>query len=354
MAKTTGTYDVSALFAATTQSVADFGAENIALTLAADNGNFTAQVNNALDEVSESTTERQIAVGTSIGGDMMEQGEYGQGPTQRDQPGYLVGVPLRRFQFPIGWTTQWRKNAMAADFAVKNAAAQGADLRRIRYQLQKAIFTPTNYTFKDRLVDNINLSVKAFINADSTGIPNGPNGETFDGTTHTHYDGSATLTVAALTALIQDVIEHRNGAKIRVVFNVVDAGTVGALTGFVPNQMPYLSQFATSASVAANPRLDISRTDNRQIGWFGAAEIWTKPWGVANYAVAYDVDAPQKPLARRVEKNDLGFHIAGEIESEPLHANFAEHFYGLSAWNRFALAVLRFNNGTYAAPTLTY
>lgn len=353
MAKQTGTYDIGSLFAAVNQSVAQYGQERIVETIQQDNANFSAQVTDALSDISADTKQQQVAIGTSIGGDMMEQDEYGQGPTQRDQPGYLIGIPLRRFQFPIGWTTQWRKNAMAADFAVKNAAAQGADLRRTRYQMQRAIYNPTNYTFVDRLVNKVSLSVKAFINADSTAIPNGPNGEVFDGTTHTHYDANATLTATVAAAQIQDVLEHRNGATVRVAINTADAAAYSALTGFIPLQVPVVT-INQAANQIASPRLDITKTDNRQIGWFSGAEIWTKPWAVANYSVAYDTSAPNKPLARRVETTDLGLHIAAEINSEPLHANFAEHFYGFGAWNRFALHVLRFNNGTYAAPTLTY
>jgi hypothetical protein len=282
----------------------------------------------------------------------MEVDEHGQGPTQKDVPGYFIGVPLKRIQFPVGWTAQWLKYAKAADLAIRNGIAQGAHQRRARYEIQKAIFTPTNYTFSDHLVDKATLSVKALINADSTAMANGPNGETFDGATHTHYDAIAALTPAAMTALINDVVEHRNGAVVRVYVNVADATTVSALTGFVPLQVPYVS--LNTAANQATDRLDITKADNRQIGWFGVAEVWTKPWVPAFYAVAIDIAAPQKPLLRRVEPNDRGVHIAAEIESHPLHAQFSEWFYGFGIWNRTAIAVLKFNNATYAAPTLSY
>lgn len=353
MAPRTGTYDVASLLAANNQSAADFGIDNIATVLSADNQNFSAQVTGALGDIAETSSDRQRAVGTSIGGDMMEVDEFGQGPTQKDMPSYLLGFPLRKFQFPIGWTKQWEKNATPADFAIKNAAAQGADLRRTRYEIQRAIFTPTNSTFIDHLIDKASLAVKAFINADSTAIPNGPNGEVFDGSTHTHYDGSATLTAAAITAQIQDLVEHRNNAKVRIYINTADVAAFSALTGFVPLQVPYVTINA-NANQVDNPRLDIGLVDNRQIGWFGAAEVWTKPWAVANYSIGADVAAPQKPLVRRVERADRGLHIAGEVDVHPLRAQYVEHFYGFGAWNRFAMHVLRFNNATYAAPTLTY
>lgn len=352
MTQKTGTYDIASLQAATNTSAVAFGFDNIAEIIAADNAAFSAVVEDMLAELAMTTKDRLRLVGSSLGGNAMEVDEYGQGPTQKDVPAYFVGIPLKRITFPIGWTTQWLKNAKASDLAVRNGAAQGAHLRRARYELQKAIFTPTNATFLDHLVDKASLAVKAFINADSSAMSNGPNGETFDGSTHTHYDGSATLTAAAITALISDVVEHRNGARVRVYINTTNATAFAALTGFTSLSQPYLT-LATSSDRVEAPRQS-PNADNRQIGFFGVAEVWTKPWIPANYAVAVDVDAPQKPLLRRVEENDRGLHVAAEIESYPLHANFAEWFYGFGAWNRTALAVLKFDNATYSAPTLTY
>lgn len=352
MPQKTGTFDIGSLQAATLTSAVEFGFDNIAAIIAEDNRNFSQIVDEMLADIAVTSTDRLRAVGSSLGGNAMEVDEYGQGPTQKDVPGYFVGFPLKRITFPIGWTAQWLKHAKASDLAVRNGIAQGAHLRRIRYELQKAIFTPTNSTFIDHLVDKATLSVKAFINADSSAMANGPNGETFDGATHTHYDGSATLTAAALTALINDVVEHRNGAVIRLNINVADAAAVAALSGFVPLQVPYVS--LNTAANQAVERLDITKADNRQTGWFGVAEVWTKPWVPANYAVAVDVAAPQKPLVKRVEANDRGIHIAAEIESHPLYANFSEWFYGFGAWNRLAVAVLKFNNATYSAPSLSY
>lgn len=349
----TGTFDIASLQAATNVTAVEYGYENIAEIIAADNRAFSDVVDDMLSDLVVTSTERLRTVGSSLGGNAVEVDEYGQGPTQKDVPGYFVGFPLKRIQFPIGWTAQWLKHAKAADLAVRNGIAQGAHLRRKRYELQRAVFTPTNSTFLDHLgPDKASLPVKAFINADSTAMANGPNGETFDGATHTHYEGSATLTPAAVTALINDVVEHRNGARVRVYINVANSAAFQALTGFVPLQVPYVN--INTAANQATERIDITKADNRQIGWFGVAEVWTKPWVPANYAVAADVDAPQKPLVRRVEENDRGVHIAAEIESHPLHANFSEWFYGFGAWNRTALAVLKFDNATYSAPTLSY
>jgi hypothetical protein len=354
MAPKTGTLDIGSLIAANNQSLASYGTANIAMVLEADNAAFNAQVDSFLSDFTTKTEDRQVLAGSSIGGDMMELGEYSRQPTQKDLPGYLVGVPLRKFGFATGWTQDWLDNATPADLAIKQQAAQGADLRRTRYQIQSAIFNPINTTFADFLVDRVPLPVKAFVNADGAPIQNGPNGETFDGTTHTHYSANATLTAAAVQAAVANVAEHRIGVKLRIFLNQADAAAFSLLAGFTPINYPYLGQIALSSSAALAPRLNDGQLDNRQIGFFNAAEVWTKPWIPQNYLIVIDTAAPIKPLARRVRKNDRGLYIAAELDTHPLHAQYIQRYQGFSSWNRLALAVLRFNSGSYAAPALTY
>jgi hypothetical protein len=354
MASKTGTFDIGALLAANNQSLASYGIRDVAEILQRDNDAYNAQVNDALSDLATTTDEQQVLVGSSIGGNMQELDEYSRMPTQRDLPGYLVGVPLRKFGFATGWTQDYLDNATPADLAIKQQAAQGADLRRTRYEIFKAVFTPTNSTFIDAFVGNVPLPVKAFINADSSPIQNGPNGEVFDGTSHTHYGASATLTAAAVQTTIGNVAEHRTGVTLRIYINQADAAAFALLAGFTPLNFDYLNQIALSSSAVTGLRIDKTKTDNRQIGFFNAAEVWTKPWVPANYLVVADVAAPIKPLARRVRKNDRGLYIAAQLDTHPLHAQYIQRYQGFSAWNRLALAVLRFNNASYAAPTLTY
>lgn len=355
MSQKTGTFDVGSLFASklTIGTPGGYNIEQVAQGMIQDNQNYNAVVGSMLSDLAETTEEYIRPVGGSGGGDMLKVDEYSRGPTQKDVPGYFAGFPLYKHQYPVGWTQQWEKNATPADFAAKQAQAQGADLRMLRYEMQLAIFTPTNSTVTDSLVNTaVSLPVKAFINADSTAMQNGPNGEVFDGTTHTHYDGSATLTAAAVQAAINDVVEHRAGARVIVAINQADAAAYQALTGFISLQVPYVTINA-NANQVASPRLDIGRLDNRQIGWFGAAEVWTKPWVPQNYQVTYDVAAPNKPLVRRVEAGNRGLFIAATVDAHPLRAQYYENFYGFGAWNRVALHVLKWNNATYSAPSLS-
>jgi hypothetical protein len=352
MTQKTGTLDINSLLAATNLTAVSYGIDTIAEVLAADNANYNVIVDGMMSDLAVVTTDRQRLQGSSVGGDSQEVDEFSRPPTQKDLPGYFIGFPLRKFIYAVGFTRQFEKKATPADYAIQQQAKQGADFRRLIYELKKAIFTPTNYTFVDLNVDKAQLAVKAFINADSSAIQNGPNGEVFNGATHTHYDGSATLTAAALTAAINDVVEHGFGGGVKVFINAADEVAVRALTGFTGYLDPRVTINA-NANQAAGQRLDITRLDNRAIGIFGAAEIWVKPWAIANYAVVSDTSNPRKPLVMRRDADNQGLHLEATIETFPLRAEYYENQFGLGVWNRLNGLVLQFNNASYTLPTLT-
>jgi hypothetical protein len=126
MAPKTGTFDISSRWAfAGEQSVACVVRHRQHRSiLAADNEAYNAQVDDFLSDFTTTTTDRQVLAGSSIGGNMVELDEYGRPPTQKDIPGYLVGVPLRKFGFATGWTQDYLDNATPADLAIKQQAAQ--------------------------------------------------------------------------------------------------------------------------------------------------------------------------------------------------------------------------------------
>lgn len=350
----TGTYDISTLLAARFASAARYGLDTIAQIIQNDIDVHNRIVGDMMGELADITADRQRISGSSLSGTMVEVDEFGRGPTQRDLPGSTVGFPLRKYQFPIGWTQTWLRNHTPADMAIATGAAEKAHLRRIRAEIQRAIYTPTNYSFQDYLVDNIAFPVKALLNADSTPIPEGPNGEVFVAATHTHYTGTATLTTAGATALVNNVIEHGFGGQVRIVINAADDAAWRALTGFSAYLDPRLS-IGYPQTFTPGQRLDITRLDNRAIGIYGAAEVWVKPWGIANYAFAYDVTATAKPLVMRQREDAQmqGLRIAAEIETYPLYAQYMEVEFGIGVWARSNGAVYQYNNATYTAPTIT-
>lgn len=347
-----GTLSTLDTLAAIRQSVVEYGEDrawdSISVALAAHN----AQVNEMLGDLVERTTDVRRSYGAGDTKTMQEFDQWGQGDAQKVTAGVNVDFPLRRFGDSLQWTAQWMRSNTTAQLAAEVAAIMDADRRNFQTQVKRALFTPTNATFVDKLgyPANVSLSVRALVNADSTGIPVGPNGEAFNAATHTHYLATASLVAANLAALILTIQEHYNTGVPVVTISATDEAAVRALTGFVPAVDPRLIQ-ATSVT-RPETGLDLANLYNRFIGYFGAAEIWVKPWAIAGYLVAYMRGQPP-PLAMRVPTfaglDEL--QLMAEDERHPLRARSYERQFGIGVWNRTAAAVLYTGAGTYAAPT---
>lgn len=351
----TGTLDITALKSYRFQTVAEFGEDTAAKVLQADLAVHNELVNDLVSNFALPTTDLQKRAGVSVaGGVMYEVDEYGRGPAQRDFGGQTVGFPLRKFQIALGWTANFMRVKTPGDLADQQIGIEQAHLRRIQFEFKRALLTPTNYTFRDHLVDGVDLAVKALYNADSSSIPNGPNGETFNGATHTHYLFNNGLATAAVDALINTVIEHGFGGKIVIFINSANETAFRALTGFTPFVDARFVQ--GTANTHVERAVDITRLDNRAIGYYGAAEIWVKPWMIANYCFCFDISSELKPLCfrERTGSSMRGLQIVSEIPIYPLYSKHMEAEFGLGVWNRGNGAVLYFAGGAvaYVAPTL--
>src|SRR5207253_164833 len=138
------------------------------------------QVNEALSLFVEITQERARAVGGMSQMEMDEVDEYGLADAQRARPtSGNLGFPLRLYQLPLQWTRTYLLNATPADIALTTATHLSADRRNLEKQIRRALFRPTNSTFKDRLVDWYQLPVKALVNADSFPVPPSPDNNSF-------------------------------------------------------------------------------------------------------------------------------------------------------------------------------
>lgn len=349
MATRVGTYDISTLMAVRYQSVAEFGVDTIVQVLQRDIETHNQLVQQMVSEFCEITTDRQRIYGTSMVGEMYEVDEWGRAPTQKIATGATVGFPLSSFQYSLGWTDKWMKIHTPSDLAQMVLSSQKAHLQRIQKSIKQAIFGSTNYTFNDFLVDKVDLAVKRFINADSSQIPEGPNGETFDGSSHTHFTYGTPLSTTNATALITNVVEHGHGADVRVYINTAQEAAWRALTGFTAYQDPRIIFGATDH---LGERLDITRLDNRAIGIYGAAEIWVKPWIPSGYAFAFASGDPNKPLAfRQREQTSLqGLQIAATNTAFPLTAQYMEAEFGVGVWTRTNGACMQ-TAGSWTDPT---
>jgi hypothetical protein len=359
MAPTIGTYTMADLRSNRFQSAAAFGLDTINQVLQADLAAHNAIVQSMAADLAEETTDRQRIYGSSAEGEMQESDELGRPLAMRSLTGATVGFPLRKYPVAIGWTQDYFYSATPADVATTFFGVQTSHLRAMTREMKKAIFGATNYTFRDRFASpQIDLGVKRFVNADGDPIPNGPNGEVFNPSTHTHYnfiDGTQP-TAAALTALIFNVVEHGHGNNVKVFINIAAEATVRTLTGFTAYLDPRVS-VNTAANQATEQRLDISRVDNRAIGIFGAAEVWVKSWVPAGYVFCADTGSPMKPLCSRIHTAPelRGLRIASRLNDYPLIADNMDAYFGYGVYTRTNGACLYYASGAsaYVSPTIT-
>lgn len=344
-----GTLSVSDLLATTQQSVAAVGEERVwqAIDDALRVHNQITQ--ELLGSLVETSTDRQRRYGGPDAMVMDEIDEYGTPDAQKVAAGQTVGFPLRLYGISVQWTRKYFQNHTPAELAAQFTAAQDADVKAIQRELKRAIFRPTNTTFVDRLVDNVSLGVKAFVNADSAPVPLGPMGDEFNGATHTHYLGTGSFVAADLTALIDTVVEHHNVGTPLVYINKAQEAAVRGFSGFTA----YLDARLLPASTAQTARgsLDMMNPQNRAIGVYGAAEIWVKPWVPASYLFAWVMGGP-RPLVMRQRPGGTGMVVAAEDEAHPLRARTLEREFGIGVWQRTNGAALYTGNATYAAPTI--
>lgn len=346
------------------------------------NGLFVAynqQMREQLETFATVTSQRLRRYGNTSSKTMEELDEYGRAQSQKGRGASEVGFPLRKFGSALGWTKDYFLMTTTRDFAGEVTQILTADVRRIIRELKRAIYLPTNYTFYDRLIDNAALPIRRLANADSNSLPLGPNGEEFTASSHTHYLARvSTFAASDVSALIAHVTEHANGGTVQVVINQAQEA---AIRGFTSNFVPYVYEGITSAENtirAEGKRITPFNSYNRAIGLFDGAEVWVKPWAIANYLVAMITgDGDEKPLAIRVRgiQGDGGtmgaqlpsilnggskdvpgmgdLRLVAQHDEFPLRANEYQREFGIGVQNRIGMAILYIGGTSYAAPTIT-
>ena len=344
-----GTLSTLDTLSASQQTIAQYGEDNAFVAIDAARQAHNLIVNDMLTGLVERTQERLRRYGGADAMTMDEIDQFGTPDAQKITAGSPVYFPLKLYGLSVQWTRKFMQVATTAELAAQFIAAQDADINAIIREIKRAIFYPTNYTFNDKLVDNVALSVKALVNADGAPLPLDPNGNVFNGATHTHYLATAALVAADLTALIFTVVEHFARGEAVVYINQAQEAAVRALAGFVPYVDARIVQ-ATTANAAGVP-LDVINVYNRAIGIFGGAEIVVKPWIPAGYLFSY-VKGQPVPLAMRTRGTGGDLEIAAEDEVHPLRARVLEREFGIAAWNRINGACLFTGGASYTTPVL--
>ena len=357
MAGSTGTHDVGSLIASRLATIDNFEGQNLGRVqelVTEELAAHDAQMQNMVSELAEVTTAKDGVYGSNLTGSMKEVDEYGRTATQKAAPGETFGIPLRKFQFAVGWTAQWFKQKKPVDLAIAIGAAERADRLRVMYEIKKALLISGNYSFYDYLTNNALVGgtngVKRLLNADSATIPVSPTGATFDGTAHTHYVGEASFTDDFFHAEVLNVSEHGHTGDLRAYINIAQESTVRGFTD--PVFTPYTDAriINQTAGTVAAKRLDTrAPRDNRAIGLCDGCEVWVKPWIPANYVFFFDAMGPKPLWFRQSEQGALqGLQLEGENAAFPLQAQYFARQFGVGVYTRTNGSVLYIANSTYA------
>ncbi len=314
--------------------------------------------NEMMGEFVERSTDQLRRYGGTDSMAMDELDEFGRADAQKITAGATVGFPLRKYGLSVQWTRTYLLEAMASEIVANATAAMDADVKAIQREVKRAIFLPTNVTFLDRLVANLSLPVKRLVNADSQAIPQGPNGEAFTASSHTHYLYTASTSIAAadLTALVLAVAEHVNSGQVVVNINAAQETAVRALTGFTAITPTFVTPATSAAAIVQ--QYDTTSLGDRLIGYYGGnyAEVHVKPWVPAGYLHAWIRGGPT-PLVMRTRRAGSGnLELVYEDETHPLRARGWEREFGVGVWNRTNGAALYIDTvgaAAYEAPTIS-
>jgi hypothetical protein len=354
-----GTLSVADLLATVNNAtVAEFGEDDLFRAIQQDQAVHNILIDDMTSLLVERTTDQLRGSGAVDRMTMQELDEFGTARAQKVTAGANLGFPLKLKGLSVQWTRTAFKVMKARELLAQYQAAEAADLREVIADIKRAIFTATNSTFTDRLVDNLAIPVKALANADGFPLPVGPNGETFDAGAEDHYIGEASYTAAFLSAAINTVAKKYRQADMAVYINRAQVAATRGFTGSTtdPNFVPMVEaniRVADTREVISAPALDTgSDRNNRAIGYFDEAEVLVKPWVPANYVVIHNRSA-RKVLAFRERFPGSGnFGISFEDELHPLRARGLEREYGIAVQERASMAVLYIANATYASPTI--
>lgn len=349
-----GTIGILDSLAATNQSIVAIGENTVWGTIRAAMEAHNAVVNELMTNFVESTTDRRRRYGGDDAMVFEDIDEFGRADAQKITAGADVDFPLRKVGGSLQWTLDSMEVMTGEQMAANVTRLMTGDLLAFQRDIRRALFRATNYTVLDRLVDGTTLNVKRLVNADSAPIPIGPQAETFDPATHTHYLATAAFIAANMDSLILAVTEHVSSGTVRVYINRAQEAAVRALPGFnayLPAQL--VNQTAGVVTQTALQPFDLN---NREIGFYMAAGLQAvvsvKPWVPASYLFAW-VDGARPPVVRRIRNAARSqLRLVAENEAYPLRARTYEREHGFGIYNRVNGAVLYIGGGAYVDPTM--
>lgn len=351
----TGTHVIADLDANRDVTVVEYGMNDVNEIVQRELAAHNTLVADMMAILAMPTVERLMRTGSGDRFEFAETDELARDRTQKTQEGQTVGLPLRRYSVATGWDYEMMQIITLGEVQRTLLRVQQGDLANIQRAVKTALFNPLNYSFFDEYgLPQADLPVKALYNGDGTSIDMGPNTEVFDGATHNHYAGSATLTEALIDNAVRTVVEHGYEQGVEIYINEANTADLTALAKFTPALGPLITPGIGAAF--ANVQNDGGRITNSTVGvWDGKYFVRTKQWVPAGYFVVIAAGQAEemRPLAFREHQrpNVRGLQTVGENENYPLKARYFRRFFGVGVMHRASAAIGQFTSATYAQPS---
>lgn len=320
-------------------------------------------------KIGENTAEAYGAAGTIEAENMTELDKPDDSKIVVEYP---IGFPLTRHGNGIGYTRDWLASNSTKQLAAQYDAARSGDMLKIQSKIRRALYYPISRpvfnpdgtkntsAYVDRLqAPNVPLPLYPLLNADGNAVPIGPNGETFDPTTHQHYMASDWTSITDPSArdgimqtACQNLIEHKITGGVMLAINSSDVSKVKALPEF---QQRFDETVHVGIGVTyAEGDLDILNFNNRCIGTYLGFEVWVKPWTFPGYIVpmATGDDEAGRLMVWRTRKDGLwaDFNFREQGVSFPLIDNVMTRDGDCSVWMRHLAVVLYIGGPDYVTP----
>lgn len=372
-----GTYTLDTLLERN-ETIQEFGEERM---LAAVRNSLTAHnqtVNEFMAPMVEFTRDRQRPYGERVGktrvlGQRVD--EFGAVDAMRPRVPEVeignIGFPLDRWQFAWQFDIDWVETKSPRDTALRLLGIQQGDLDRIEYEVKNALFNPvSNLTYRDQLIDQLNIPIRRLANGDGQMLPLGPNGQVFNPNTHLHYVGRAGGSLAAtdIDALILNVLQHGLTGPLRIYINVAEEAMIKAFPNFYEFEaVEVVVREQVRGTVEMRNRGPLIETvnptnpENMTIGrWNAKYDISTKPWVPAGYIMV--MDTGKKPLAWRSRQDPTtafgaqgrsALRVVGQHERFPLRAEWMAREFGIGVADRLSTAILYTGGTSYVMPSIT-
>jgi hypothetical protein len=265
---------------------------------------------------------------------------------------YDVGFPIGASGIALAHTKEEFLEMTVQEANQRALAIQEAYQRYMRSRILSALFTNTEYTFKDLKYGD--LTVKPLANSDA--VTYFKNGGADEESTDTHFLGQAAAisdSANLLKTLSDELREHpENGGE---VISFIPSGletSVTALAGFNEARDPRMSYGSGVTTLnAAGPGVDFP---GLLLGYEADSKSWVVRWDAlpANYVISTctQTEAPlmmrQHPLPQF-----QGFYLDYERENQPFWEAQWKVRCGFGAWNRVGAAVGLVGNASYSIPT---